>query len=87
LHKENVVPRYRLSGNYFFPPDRGSAPGGMGEKKPMQHEFTVADEAAALEHVANFRKDKVDIVDAKLVSIDVPAQHAQTTQIELPTVP
>lgn len=60
------MPDYRLTGKYFFAPDRGSP---KGNKEPFTEEFEAADDVKAREWVRAFRSTHVKIVSARLVRI------------------
>jgi len=75
--EEAVMPQYRHSGTFNFAPDRGSPD---GNKEPFSNEFAAACDVTAKAHVAEWKKYRVDIVDEKLVRIDVAEK---TTPIEL----
>ena len=74
---EAVMPRYRLSGQYDFAPDRGSP---NGNREPFTHEFDADTDELAKKHVAEWRENKVDIVDESFEHID---ESEKTTPIEL----
>lgn len=60
------MPTYRLSGTYYFPPDRGSP---NGNRKSFSQEFQAADAQEALQWVAEYKKNRYEILKPRLVRI------------------
>lgn len=63
--------RYRHTGKYDFAPDRGSP---NGNQQSFTRTFTATCDVTAKANVTDWKKGRVDIVDEKLVRIDVAEQ-------------
>lgn len=60
------MPMYRLTGTYYFPPDRGSP---HGNEELFSEEFEAADDQKAREWVVQYKDDHVEIRHPRLVRI------------------
>lgn len=71
------MPKYRLSGTYYFPPDRGSP---NGEEKRFSKEFQAPNAQKAREWVAEYKEKHQQILRPRLARIVV---RGKTSPIQL----
>lgn len=60
------MPLYRLTGKFYFPPDRGSP---KGNEKSFSEEFQAPDIQKAREWVAQYKKNHAEIRNPRLARV------------------